>query len=499
LLKYTSKIENLLVSRSQSSVVCFSGLKQDGCLTFLRKTDEGFTLSVLGPLSQLAGRCSKMLHKGASVPYNSQLIEQTAGKDEAYAVMFGLYEADRFSNVSFEVNFEDLPQSDLTLAGFFSIESKSNSTDFAALKTLCQDYQVKVVLHSDLPTDKTLHICRKLGLIEDPVSCEMALDREEAYSLASTVVLDGDYLQSVLATSSISKLKRILTKPRVILTGIRAADHSAVLRVLQDLGYNICALGTRQEDSEDLKRADFSVSFARSSHDTCKFSSDLVLIQEDLSKIVEGKALAEAQDRGQQNIQASICAFYLPIVVGILLATAFDYHLSTMLLFCVETGSVLIPVFSLGFVDTPRIYTFSPLQTWLIVTFGSIYTFVFALADYGYFTGECVYLEACLKKDAFIYAQSAFFISVIVAQWTSSLLLNLDQSFTQITHLHWSSVHLSSVVKLIMALLLCFIPQLNIPINTKPTRLQHFGFPAAIFFVTLFVFELARNKLFKRG
>jgi len=498
-LKFTNKIESLLVSRSQTNVVCFAGQKKDGCLTFLRRTGDGYTLAIFGPLGEVAKRCDRMIHKGKTVPYNPQLVEQAAGKDEVFAVVYANYDFNRFSVEALEVSFDDLPQTNLIMAGFFTVEALTNNTDFPALKNLSRDYQVKIAFHSDLPADKTLQILRKTGLAKDPVSTELGLPYEEGLALSTTALIDGHWLHQAIETGRIGQVKRILSKPVVAIYDMKQVDHPSVLRILQDLGFSVVALCTQEDDNEDFKRADFSVSFAFGSHDSCKFSSDLVLLDEDLSKLVEVKALAEVQEKGIDKVQVSILAFYLPVLASILLATVFEYRLSTMLLFCVEMGSVMIPVFSLGFVHVPRLYHFNPLQTMIIVTFASIYTFAFALADYGYFGGDCLYPEGCNKKDAFYYAQSAFFISIIMTQWASSALLNLDETLTPITHMHWSSVHMSSVVKLIMGLLLCFIPQLNLPIHTKPTRLQHFGFPGVLFFAALFVFDLVRTKILRRG
>lgn len=498
MLIYTNRIESLLVSRSQTHIVCFAGQKKDGCMTFLRRSQDGFILSVFGPLAELSKRCDRMIHKGRTVPYNPQLIAQASlGHEDAYAVVYCTYDFNRFSMETLEVNFDDLPQSNLIMAGFFVVEAQTNNTNFEALKALSKDYQVKLAVHSDLPADKTLKILKKVRLAIGTSSSDLDMPMEEALNLSSTALIDGAWLHSAFESGSVGKVKRILAKPLFAVCNVVAGDHASVLGMLQDLGYSVVALCTREEDNEDLRRADFSVSFASASHDSCKYATDLVLLDEDLSQLIQVKAMAETQEGSYEKIQVSICAFYLPVTVSILLATAFDYRLSTMMLFCVEMGSVMIPVFSLGFSQSSRFYTFSPLQNWLIITGGALYTFAIVLADYGYFGGECIYQDACLKAEAFDYAQSAFFIAVLMGQWASSALINIDQSLNGFTHLHWGSVHLSSIIKLVMAYLLCYIPQLNSPLHTRQIRWQHFGFPAVLLLVVLFLLELVRSKVFR--
>lgn len=499
LLRFTSKIETVQTSRASTHVVCYSGIKTDGCMTFLRRTDKGFTLAVLGPLAELAKRCDRMLHKGNVVPFNPELVEQAAGQDEAYAVVYEDYDSSRFTVKDFEVSFEDLPQTQLVMAGFFTVEPQTHTTNFAILKTLCHDFQVKVVVHSDLTSKKTVQILKKLGLAADPVSSELDLPFEEALNLSTTAIMNGGWLHSALESGSAGKVKRVLAKPYVAICEARPIDHSAVIKILQDIGYSVVALCTREEDNEDLKRADFSVSFALSGHESCRFSTDLVLVDDNLSQLVRAKGMAEGQETSIAKIQLSICGLYLPTVACIGLATLLDFHLSSILIFCTEIGSVMIPVFSLGFGQSQRFYTFSPLQTWFLVVSASVFTFAFALGDYGYFGDECLYPEGCLKADAFYYAQSAFFISVIMAQWTASVLLYIDDAWNGAPHLHWSSVQMCSIFKLIIGLLICFIPQFNIPLYTRPTRFLHFGFPAVLFFVAVFLLEVVRCKVFKKN
>lgn len=498
-LKYTNKVESLLVSRSQTNVVCFSGSIRDGCQTFLRRTNEGFTLSVFGPLAQLCKRCDRMLHRGRYVPFNPQLVKQAAGEADAYAVVFAKYDFDRFSMEALEVEYEDLPQTNLIMAGFFVVEVQSNATDFKELRALCQDYQVKLLFHSELDAKQTILALDKIGVVEGIVSSELAMSQDKAFGVCSTAIVDEEWLRSALVSGDIAKVKRVLTKPIVAFTDMRQGGHATVIRLLQELGFSVAVLCTLETDLEDFKRADFSASFAAASHNSCKLSSDFTLLDDDLSKLLHTKAMAEAQERSYISTQMSICYFYMPVLVSILLASMFGYPLSTMLLFCIEMGSVMIPVFSLGSSHPLRMFTFSALQTWVIVTLGGVYCFAFALADYGYFDGQCVYNEACLKGDAFEYAQSAFFLGIVLGQWATSVLLSVDEAMTGTSHVHWGSVHMGSIVKLFMALLLCFIPQLSQSLHTKPIRLAHSGLPAIYLVMVVFLLESLRSRVLKRG
>jgi len=109
------------------------------------------------------------------------------------------------------------------------------------------------------------------------------------------------------------------------------------------------------------------------------------------------------------------------------------------------------------------------------------------------------YVHVCYSTDALKYAQSAYFVSMPMVQFSNMWFcktrkLSLLHQGMRNTFMNWSVVGEMGV-----ALVLLYVPFMNILFGTRPVPIWHFMIPAMPFAVWIFIFDEGRKYFVRQG
>jgi len=111
------------------------------------------------------------------------------------------------------------------------------------------------------------------------------------------------------------------------------------------------------------------------------------------------------------------------------------------------------------------------------------------------FTG----VQICYTSDALFFAQTAYFISIIITQWANCIICktrSLSISQQQMVNHHLT---FALVVEMVVGALLAYVKFLNIAFNTRPIPPMYFAVPAFQNFLKILFYDELRKILVRRG
>jgi sodium/potassium-transporting ATPase subunit alpha len=118
--------------------------------------------------------------------------------------------------------------------------------------------------------------------------------------------------------------------------------------------------------------------------------------------------------------------------------------------------------------------------------------------DKSHITGE----KVCYTVEALSYAQAAFFVGIVVTQWSNLLIVKTRK--LSIMHQGMSNWvgNFALIFETVIAVMICYIEVLNSGLGGRPLHFFHFGVPAIPFFTMIFTYDelrkgLMRNSRFK--
>lgn len=111
------------------------------------------------------------------------------------------------------------------------------------------------------------------------------------------------------------------------------------------------------------------------------------------------------------------------------------------------------------------------------------------------FTGS----QICYTSEALFYAQTAYFISIIITQWANCIICKTRS--LSIAHQQMVNHHLtfSLVVEMVVGALLAYVPFLNIAFNTRAIPPAYFAVPALANFLKVLFYDEMRKIFVRRG
>jgi len=108
-------------------------------------------------------------------------------------------------------------------------------------------------------------------------------------------------------------------------------------------------------------------------------------------------------------------------------------------------------------------------------------------------------VDICYSTDAIKYAQSAYFIALVVVQW-ANLMVSRTRSASIAQHGMSNRVaNIGLIFSTILASLIIYIPPLNIALNTRMIASAHYGVPAFPFFAVIFFYDELRKSFIRSG
>ena len=114
---------------------------------------------------------------------------------------------------------------------------------------------------------------------------------------------------------------------------------------------------------------------------------------------------------------------------------------------------------------------------------------------YSVFTGH----QICYTSEALFYAQTAYFISIIMTQWANCIICktrSLSISQQQMVNHHLS---FALITEIAVGALLAYVYFLNVAFNTRAIPPAYFAVPAFANFVKILFYDEMRKILVRRG
>ena len=107
--------------------------------------------------------------------------------------------------------------------------------------------------------------------------------------------------------------------------------------------------------------------------------------------------------------------------------------------------------------------------------------------------------DICYGTEALKYAQSAYYIALVVTQW-GNLLVSRTRTISLAQHgMGNRAANFGLIFATILASLLMYIPPLNVALGTRMIASAHFGVPAFPFFAVLFFYDELRKSFIRSG
>ena len=106
--------------------------------------------------------------------------------------------------------------------------------------------------------------------------------------------------------------------------------------------------------------------------------------------------------------------------------------------------------------------------------------------------------KVCYSTEALKFAQTAYFVSIVIVQWADILICKTRKLSLRQQGMKNLMLDFGLFSETALAVLLCYVPPLNIGLGTRPLRLLHFGFPALPFFIIIFFYDEIRKFLIRR-
>eukprot|EP00360_Condylostoma_magnum_P001963 CAMPEP_0168317496 /NCGR_PEP_ID=MMETSP0210-20121227/25698_1 /TAXON_ID=40633 /ORGANISM="Condylostoma magnum, Strain COL2" /LENGTH=228 /DNA_ID=CAMNT_0008317509 /DNA_START=2814 /DNA_END=3497 /DNA_ORIENTATION=- len=106
--------------------------------------------------------------------------------------------------------------------------------------------------------------------------------------------------------------------------------------------------------------------------------------------------------------------------------------------------------------------------------------------------------EVCYTTEALRHAQCAYFVSIVVVQWADILICKTRKLSIYQQGMKNRMLNIGLCSETILAIVLCYIPPLNVALGTRDLEITHFGIPAMPFFVIIFSYDEIRKFLIRR-
>ena len=119
---------------------------------------------------------------------------------------------------------------------------------------------------------------------------------------------------------------------------------------------------------------------------------------------------------------------------------------------------------------------------------------------------DCIYWRdshisgepVCYTTEALKHAQTAYFVSIVIVQWADILICKTRKLSIAQQGMKNSMLTFGLFSEISLAALICYIPPLNVGLQTRDLELLHFGFPALPYFIIIFFYDETRKYLMRR-
>jgi len=98
----------------------------------------------------------------------------------------------------------------------------------------------------------------------------------------------------------------------------------------------------------------------------------------------------------------------------------------------------------------------------------------------------------CFDMSSLAYAQTAYFITIIIVQWGDLLISKTRYMSIATQGMKNGWLNFGLVFETVLGAIMCYTP-FNIALGSRPLEWRHFGFNALPFFFYIFVYDEIRK------
>jgi sodium/potassium-transporting ATPase subunit alpha len=221
----------------------------------------------------------------------------------------------------------------------------------------CQQAGIKVVMITGDALLTAAAIAKETGIIRMKTNEDLkeeGFSPEEALKKAYAVVVHGDMITNAFQEGN-EEGERILTewvkKPEIIFARTTPSQKLLIVKACQSIGNIVTVIGNSINDSPAIKQSDIGISMGVSGSSITKDASDMLLLSDDFTSIVEG---VEEGRRVLDNLKKMVVYLLTSNMAEIwpfiaLVVLQIPLPLSNIFMLCICVGTDVYPALALAY------------------------------------------------------------------------------------------------------------------------------------------------------
>eukprot|EP00172_Hildenbrandia_rubra_P000839 Plantae.Rhodophyta-Hildenbrandia_rubra.ctg1478.p1 GENE.Plantae.Rhodophyta-Hildenbrandia_rubra.ctg1478~~Plantae.Rhodophyta-Hildenbrandia_rubra.ctg1478.p1 ORF type:complete len:749 (-),score=154.11 Plantae.Rhodophyta-Hildenbrandia_rubra.ctg1478:1133-3085(-) len=319
-----------------------------------------------------------------------------------------------------EVNF---PMEGLTFVGSMALLDPPREAVPHAVET-CQSAGIKVIMVTGDHPATAKSIAKQVNIIRDPTAQDLAKERgvsvdEINIAEVNSIVVPGSQIKDLEEED----WNRVLAHNQIVFARTSPQQKLIIVENNQRLHHIVAVTGDGVNDSPALKKANIGIAMGISGSDVSKEASDMILLDDNFSSIVngieEGRLIFDNLKKSIAYTLTSNIPEITPFLTFIIISI--PQPLTTILILCIDLGTDLLPAISLAYEEAEsdimrrpprdarvdrlvnaRLISFSYFQIGVIQALAGFFSYMVVFNDFGIPPSQLPFLD----KDAYLEDES---------------------------------------------------------------------------------------------
>lgn len=446
------------------------------------------------------------------------------------------------ANYEFNLDRDDFPTEGLRFVGFISMIDPPR-TGIKQAVTKCKDAGIKVIMVTGDHPITAMAIAKKVGLIspESLTVFDIALRRNISASKiteAMTVQCDAAIITgSDLWEMDSDELDNIImTYDEIVFARTSPQQKLHIVEAFQRVGYVVGVTGDGINDSPALKKADIGIAMGESGSDVAKESSDVIILDDNLSTIVisieEGRLIYDNMKKAIAYLLTSKCPELMPFVLHVTINIPLAISIISILV--IDVGTDLWPSISLVYeepeadtmyrpprdVSTDRLVTmrmiyYANLIIGVVQTFAGFSCWFFIMAENGFLPNRLYGIReewyssqndlvdsykrewsSEERRHLTMKGFSAYFLGIVVTQFSVCIIAKTRRISILQQGMANTVMNFGLLFELVLACMLVYCPYVNEFFSFSPVQIYVLA-PAIPFALCIVLMDEMRKALIR--
>eukprot|EP00127_Corallochytrium_limacisporum_P001578 Clim_evm31s66 gene=Clim_evmTU31s66 len=435
---------------------------------------------------------------------------------------------------AFDADDPNFPLEGLTYVGLMSLIDPPRETVPASVRS-CQEAGIKVIMVTGDHPITAKAISKQVGIISSDTAEDIAaregipiekVDRSQV----KAIVVHGDMLRDM----NDEELDAAVRHEQVVFARTSPTQKLRIVEACQRAGAVVAVTGDGVNDSPALKKADIGVAMGITGSDVSKEAADMILLDDNFSSIVngveEGRLIFDNLKKSVAYTLTSKIPELAPFLVFIFLEVPLP--LSTIMILLIDLGTDMYPAIALAYEEaesdimkrkprnaqtdklvTNTLICMTFMQIGVMQALAGFFSYLVVLSDYGWWPDRLIGLRDDWddskiedvrdsygqqwsfddRKTVEFHAQTAFFVSIIIAQWADVLICKTRRLSIFQQGLRNRTLNSALLFETCLAIALCYIPGTDVAFNVQPLKFVHW-LPATPWAIMIMIYDEWRKK-----